>query len=298
MCADTAFTKRQLFDSDSPSSPFSEEEEDETFTAASGETGYIRPLYKFKKGLCLIFNHEDFDIIQADGNKLNSRFGTEIDKNAIVSFFQEIGFIVPEPFQDMKVDEIKQTLLKYARNEDKLDYDLLACFILTHGNRDQLCAKDNRYPSIMLYEPFLPQNCELLKDKPKLFFLNACQGEGYDGGFKFDACDVPIDTPEDDDFFVSMSSVPGFKSWRSSATGSFYIESLIRTLRKSRIENPHEDINSIITTVQREIASKVEISSKQIRNMTEEERKKYPIIKQMPIFFSTLRDDLALNAEH
>ncbi|RWS25231.1 caspase-6-like isoform X2 [Leptotrombidium deliense] len=228
---------------------------------------------------------------------LKPRRGNKADKHAIVHYFEELGFTI-RVFEEMEMYQIEAILKMYAKDQSS-SYDLLLCFFLTHGFSDLLCAKDQAYRLKMIFEPFLPQNCEKFVGVPKLFIINACRGRDYDKGndVQFDAPGVPIDIPEDDDFLVAMSSTPGFKTLRHSIFGSFYIKYLIKTLRKSRAENVNEDIHSILTTVQRKIAFKIHFTNKQVA-MSDEERKKYNRLKQMPIFFSTLRDKLSINRNY
>ncbi|RWS22064.1 caspase-3-like protein, partial [Leptotrombidium deliense] len=237
--------------------------------------------------------HEKFD-----NNELEERKGNKADKDAIDAYFREINFIV-RVYEDKTVDEIENILRKYAKNEENLSYGVLVCFILTHGNRDHLCAKDSHYKLNKILEPFLPGNCEILNGRPKLFIINACQGEVFDEGnvVHYDACDVPLHTPEADDFLVTLSSVPGFKSFRHKIIGSYYVQHLIETLRKSRSCDVNEDIHSILTTVHDKIAFKALLEN-QHEKISAEEEKDFEKVIQMPIFLSSLRDELAVNRHY
>ncbi|RWS24770.1 caspase-1-like isoform X1 [Leptotrombidium deliense] len=179
---------------------------------------HVKPEYKFENGLCLIFNHKLYH--PKFGNGLREREGTEADVRALTDYFKESGFTVKD-FHDQTVKEIKQLLNDYAQNKYKLKCDILVTVVLTHGGEDKLYAYDDPYNLDVLYKPFLPQNCELLKNKPKVFLISACQGKKRDKGISYDFSKVPLNAPTDDDYLVIMSAVPGFEAFRHNHQGTF-----------------------------------------------------------------------------
>ena len=64
------------------------------------------------------------------------------------------------------------------------DLSCLAIFILTHGEeKGELYAYDsNFYLNKDIIEELLPMNCPGLAGKPKLVFVQACQGQKCDPG--------------------------------------------------------------------------------------------------------------------
>ncbi len=56
--------------------------------------------------------------------------------------------------------------------------------LLTHGNEGSVFAYDAAYPTQRLWEAFTPTRAPTLTGKPKLFFLQACQGNLMDKGVR------------------------------------------------------------------------------------------------------------------
>ena len=66
--------------------------------------------------------------------------------------------------------------LKKERDEMS-ESDALIVFIMSHGIPDHVLGTDERPVKIDdITEIFDGNNCELLRDKPKIFFIQACQG--------------------------------------------------------------------------------------------------------------------------
>ncbi|RWS18361.1 caspase-8-like protein, partial [Leptotrombidium deliense] len=77
-------------------------------------------LYDYQNGLCLIFNQKTYDM-----GRHPRRNGTDVDRDALKSYFEGIGFRVPTPFEDFTVAEIFSVLDSYANNGDH--FDCLVC---------------------------------------------------------------------------------------------------------------------------------------------------------------------------
>lgn len=61
-------------------------------------------------------------------------------------------------------------------------YDCLLISILTHGDKDHLCAHDGKYEISSIYDYFSASKCPTLAGKPKLFIIQACRGDNADFG--------------------------------------------------------------------------------------------------------------------
>jgi len=54
--------------------------------------------------------------------------------------------------------------------------------VLSHGEMGILYAADHAYKPDRLWSHFSAEKCRTLAGKPKLFFIQACQGDQLDGG--------------------------------------------------------------------------------------------------------------------
>jgi hypothetical protein len=75
---------------------------------------------------------------------------------------------------DKEIDE----LLKDIAKKDHNQYDCFVCFILSHGGEEQVCGVNGQHISVsQITSHFRASECKSLGGKPKLFFLQTCQGE-------------------------------------------------------------------------------------------------------------------------
>ena len=78
------------------------------------------------------------------------------------------------------VQEILNILKNQSKRQDLKDMDSLVVFILSHGDEKGVCGLDDdivKYNDIC--SVFDGKNCPILKEKPKMFFIQACQGGMY-----------------------------------------------------------------------------------------------------------------------
>ncbi|TNM98044.1 hypothetical protein fugu_014290 [Takifugu bimaculatus] len=109
--------------------------------------------------------------------------------------------------------------------------------------------------------------------KPKLFFIQACQGEKLQKGYaawpprpeqemakaesqlEEDAGPVKAKVVADSaDFLIGMATVEDYKSFRHIKKGSIYIQELCNQLEKSAESPGHDHILDILTRVNREVS--------------------------------------------
>ena len=90
--------------------------------------------------------------------------------------FEKLDFIV-EMHENLTDTDMMQLLVNVAHNVDHKDYDCLVCCILSHGVLNHLYGTNGRLVAIRdLTSVFQSNRCPSLAGKPKLFFLQACQG--------------------------------------------------------------------------------------------------------------------------
>ncbi|EDW92350.1 caspase-1 isoform X2 [Drosophila yakuba] len=204
------------------------------------------------RGLALIFNHEYFDI-----PSLKSRTGTNVDAQELKKAFENLGFAVTV-HKDCKLRDILKHVEK-AAEQDHTDNDCLAVAILSHGEHGYLYAKDTQYKLDNIWHYFTATFCPSLAGKPKLFFIQACQGDRLDGGITLEKGVTETDgesstsykIPIHADFLFSYSTIPGYFSWRNINNGSWYMQSLIRELNAN---GKKYDMLTLLTFVNQRVA--------------------------------------------
>lgn len=137
-----------------------------------------------------------------------------------------------------------RSLLKQYSQTDFTDDSCLIFFIMSHGSNGKIFATDG--PEIELSEfidPFRNQKniaTKTMKDKPKLFFIQACRVVHTDRN-KASAATLKTFQNEEADFLFSYSTVEGYKAIRHEEKGSWYIQGLCDLIAKT----PNLDISQI-----------------------------------------------------
>lgn len=141
--------------------------------------------------------------------------------------------------------ETMVSLLKTLSQEDHSQMDCLVCCVLSHGLERNVYGVDGCAVSIEeLTSPFDGLGCRSLAGKPKLFFIQACQGNkeqkavDMDGGEEEEEDDDDFSSdaqatesiPNRADFLLGMATVPNYVSFRDKKTGTWYIQSLCQNL--------------------------------------------------------------------
>lgn len=109
------------------------------------------------------------------------RKGTEIDEDVLCRTFEWLQFDVKK-FPNRTADEIRCELNKIAK-EDHSKYDAFVCCILSHGCEKGIYGKDwNCIPISEIRSIFKGDSCKSLREKPKIFFIQACRGKDRDMG--------------------------------------------------------------------------------------------------------------------
>lgn len=183
------------------------------------------------RGHCLIFDIEQF----LPSKRLPKRNGSQVDSDGLYNIFRSMSFEV-KVLKNLSAKEIRYTLEHYSKL-DHSDNDCFACCILTHGEHGQLWGNDTKFPIEMLFNFFLGNNCLSLVGKPKLFFVQACQGERLDHGVQVIGTDshdsaTYFKIPTHADFLIAYSTLPGFYSWRNTQDGSWFMQAVIRVLNE------------------------------------------------------------------
>lgn len=203
------------------------------------------------RGVCIIFDIETFN----PARKLPRRHGSKVDSNGLFNLFRAMSFDVIL-FKDITATEIRCQLDYYSKL-DHSNNDAFACCILTHGEHGQLWGTDQRFPVDMIFNHFLGDVCPTLVGKPKMFFIQACQGDRMDSGVPvlsqeaLDSTTTYFKIPTHADFLIAYSTLPGFYSWRNTQDGSWFMQALIRVL-----SDYHQDLDllTMLTIVNHRVA--------------------------------------------
>ncbi|XP_066256098.1 caspase-1-like [Euwallacea similis] len=206
------------------------------------------------RGLLIIFNHEKYEI----STKLDKqpRPGTDEDVDKIRSAFKAIGFDV-HIYKDMFLREIQEQIDLYVKDQHYHRLrDCLAIFVLTHGKKNLLWARDACYdPADVIWGKLTGDKCPALAGKPKLIFFQACQGDKLDPGVKLIFPQSPRtevdgeffqEIPVCADFLICYATFPTYYAFRNDKKGSYWVTVLCEELEK-RYANT--DIMHILTMV-------------------------------------------------
>ncbi|KAM3607955.1 uncharacterized protein V6R79_016841 [Siganus canaliculatus] len=222
------------------------------------------PIPEDSKGICLIINNYDFSNSKKG---LKKREGTMIDEDCLRKVFEWLGFVV-----EIQTDCEGQRMLSVMQELSSRNHEqtsCLVCCLLSHGQEGGVYGVDGREVSIRkMMECFQGVNCSSLIGKPKLFFIQACQGTNEqrpvylqsdgaaDNHLHSDAIEVTVSIPSDADFLLGMATVPSFVSYRDCKQGTWFIQSLCQNLVEMVPRGM--DLVSILTKVNDDVSRKTD----------------------------------------
>lgn len=235
----------------------------------------------------VVLNHKNFH----PRLKLNTRRGTEIDVKAIESSFKPLGWDV-EVLNDCTTSQIRDAILRIQISE--VDICALAIFILSHGeDNGTVFAQDGLYrvDHDILY-PLAADKCPILAGKPKMIFVQACQGQDTDSGTsvtthrkRHTSSDntATYKIPNYADFVIFQASFWQHYSFRSGDTGSWFIQALCAKVDQSE---PCDAFFDILLDVSHSVALHKESNVPQKPHLDKK--------KQVPLLYSTMLRKLYL----
>lgn len=231
------------------------------FMQALPEAGVYR-MDRKHRGLCVIINNYYFE-------GLDEREGTHTDAEYLKRVFQWLGFTV-HMYHDVTRKAMQKILRDQKSHPRHTDGDCFVFCILTHGDLGGVYTSDKVFmPFRDITSHFTAQQCQGLAHKPKLFFIQACQGEAVHPSAPIQAdalnpeCVAPSlqgSIPDEADFLLGLATVPGYVSFRHKEEGSWYIQSLCNHL-KSLVPR-QQDILSILTAVNNDVSKHADATGK------------------------------------
>nr|AHH30803.1 caspase 8 [Oplegnathus fasciatus] len=239
------------------------------------ETEYYALTHK-PRGVCVVINNEKFL-----GAQLRDRAGTQEDEKVLREVFTHLGFTVVV-HNNLTAGAMRHELKELGRGNFS-DHDALVVCVLSHGEKGCVFGTDEQQVFLReVTQPFTSGRAPTLAGKPKLFFIQACQGSDYQRGsmpcpprprleedressLEEDAGPVRGDTvPWGADFLLGMATVPECKSFRNTVTGSIYIQELCTQLMRSAQSLEKDDILTVLTRVNREVSKRDCLTYKQM----------------------------------
>jgi len=190
--------------------------------------------------LAVVLNHDHFD------NGLPRRKGTEADCQSIRATFKALGFLV-HIYDDPTFADIQRLINRVQAMTGPNELACLALFVLSHGEEDGVIfARDKPYRlDKTVVQALTPASCPSLAGKPKLIFLQTCQGKEADDGATvktrqrhtshdgLNAESKSYVIPQYADFFIFQAAYHGHFSFRSNVSGTWFIQALCAALNAS-----------------------------------------------------------------
>ena len=223
-----------------------------------------------KHGKALIINNVKFD-------GKNDRHGSNKDMESLKDILQQLHYVV-QVEENLTQANMKAVMIKHAESVDICDSYI--CCILSHGKEGEISGSDNQYVKIRDLAKELTK-LPKLRGKPKIFFIQACQGKEKpealpdDLEHKEEVLEEDgegFTLPRDSDFFYGYSSTPETVSLRMPEKGTWYVQELCQILGQCHGE---EDLVTMVTRVHHEVATKDDYQ--------------YGKYRQQPQLVSTLR---------
>ncbi|KAK2888972.1 hypothetical protein Q8A67_014347 [Cirrhinus molitorella] len=213
-------------------------------------------------GYCLIINNLNFK----ETSSLSNRPGTNKDKADLSRVFGRMHFEI-EVQDDLTAFEIKDMIKQFTKISHT-QMGAFVCCVLSHGEKGTVLGVDGK--EVEIRELTMPiAECPTLASKPKLFFIQACQGRERQNSvwtadapeanpteedpFEDDAYNPALHSiPIEADMLIGMATVEHYQSFRHIREGSIYIQELCHQLEE--LCPRKEDILSILTKVNREVS--------------------------------------------
>ena len=144
----------------------------------------------------------------------------------------------------MKKHEIENAAQTYG-GKNHNDFDAFVLILMSHGgDRDNILGVDERETTVKnLMVEFQANKCESLEGKPKVFIIQTCRGlknttkaqsaasvstqvdnSSFARPFSPDSTLPRSVFPPEADFLLAFATVPGYVAFRSSKSGSFFIQ--------------------------------------------------------------------------
>ncbi|XP_065643523.1 caspase-7-like isoform X1 [Hydra vulgaris] len=209
------------------------------------------PTYPFNpnsRGLCVILCNSSF-------KNGTTRLGADVDVQTLVATFSKLNFIVK--IEENKSRSQMDMIIRNCGNEK--DVSCFVCFISSHGSLEAVAGNDGELLTFKEMRSAINDNPEnFLKKIPKIFFIQACQGENYLKIYK-DSIDTKslgeLDSkpesleasvlPMDADYCFSVATTPDHIACRT-IIGTVYFQTLCRIINNLLETNEQISLMNIL----------------------------------------------------
>ncbi|KAM9659997.1 caspase-13-like [Trichechus inunguis] len=192
-------------------------------------------------------------ICNIEFKKLSRRNGAEVDIEGMKRLLEGLGYSVDVKKQ-LTATEMQSVLQEFAARPEHKSSDSTFLVFMSHGFLEGICGTmhSEEQPDMLSYDTifqiFNNNNCQSLKDKPKIIIVQACRGEKKGISWHKDSLSVSADSSSqssenleeetihnahmEKDFIAFWASTPHNLSWRDETQGSPFITRLITCLQK------------------------------------------------------------------
>ncbi|XP_073347631.1 caspase-8-like [Pagrus major] len=225
-------------------------------------------------GLCVIINNENFTYMK-------QRCGTDKDAQHLGEVFSRLDFRVLM-CKDQTMDQMDRALKCFASLSDLSQLqefsvqewsgngftdlqeapkhgDAFICCILSHGASGSVSGIDGKLLSIKhITGTFKATNQSALTGKPKVFLIQACQGNQEHKGVLLK--DLQADgshsecIPEAADILLARATVDDCVAYRDPTSGSWFIQSVCQQLEEGCLSG--DDMKDILLRVNNDVSQK------------------------------------------
>ncbi|XP_035233976.1 caspase-3-like isoform X2 [Stegodyphus dumicola] len=218
-------------------------------------------------GIAVIINHEKFYRENENFPFLEERKGSFKDADALKLVWKTFGFET-HIYRDL-TDKQVFDLFEELRLKDHSFYDAFVVCYLSHGDEGVVYASNSKPINIRRLVDTMANDCSTLKKKPKLFFIQACQGHQISSCKKktlestadlhesktliqlLNEDSTKAGLPDFTDTLILNSAVKGYVSFRIPNEESWFVSSL----KKNMLQYGDDlTISNIATKVSNEVA--------------------------------------------
>ncbi|XP_072022771.1 caspase-14-like [Amphiura filiformis] len=188
---------------------------------------YSSLLQSKKKGKAYILN-----VMGDEQDRIRPREGSEVDFQNMIHLFTELGYDI-EAYRDLTAKKINDTIDQFV---SKLDPEVASSVVvlMSHGNEDRIYGEDGQYVNTgTVVNKFMANNCEALKDKPKLFFIQTCRiNTGIKLGGRIVADSVKVRPNKTSmfnaaDIYIANATCERYEALRDTDTGSWFVQAIV-----------------------------------------------------------------------